>query len=133
VFLVSRWLAGNLAAYEQTNNTQIPIIWDPVMFTTSEHAVISGEHQTNVGAYLHLAKQVTLLTPNYNELMVLAGTFEGKGQTEQLALDHLAQLVETDVLVTVGDSHNRQKCLSSGLRSSTKTGSSDESINGFFR
>lgn len=106
VFLVGRWLAGNLAAYEQTHNTQIPIIWDPVMFTTSEHALISGEHQTNVSAYLHLAKQVTLLTPNYNELMVLAGTFEGKGQTEQLALDHLSQLVETNVLVTGGDSQD---------------------------
>jgi hydroxymethylpyrimidine kinase/phosphomethylpyrimidine kinase/thiamine-phosphate diphosphorylase len=108
VLLISNWLADNLADYEQNHDTRIPIIWDPVMFTTSGHALTSGKHQANVDAYLRLTKQVTLLTPNYNELMVLAGTFEGKGQTEQSALDHLSQLVETNILVTGGDSQNLQ-------------------------
>jgi hydroxymethylpyrimidine kinase/phosphomethylpyrimidine kinase/thiamine-phosphate diphosphorylase len=115
VLLVSHWLAVNLAAYEQTHDTKIPIIWDPVMFTTSGHALTSGEHQANVDAYLRLAKQVTLLTLSCNELMVLAGTFEGKGQSAQStqsaqsaqsALDHLYQLVETNILVIGGDSQN---------------------------
>jgi hydroxymethylpyrimidine kinase/phosphomethylpyrimidine kinase/thiamine-phosphate diphosphorylase len=116
VHLLSHWLAGNLAAYEQTHHIQIPIIWDPVMFTTSGHALTTGKQQANIDAYFCLAKQVNLLTPNLSELKVLAGAFEGQcegqGQGQEkdelAALDHLAEFVETNILLTGGDSQDSQ-------------------------
>jgi hydroxymethylpyrimidine kinase/phosphomethylpyrimidine kinase/thiamine-phosphate diphosphorylase len=108
VHLVSHWLAGNLAAYEQTHHIQIPIIWDPVMFTTSGHALTTGKKQVNLDAYFRLAKQVNLLTPNLSELKLLAATFEEHEKDKLAALDHLAELVETNILLTGGDSQNSQ-------------------------
>lgn len=108
VQLVSHWLANNLAAYEQTHHVQIPVIWDPVMLASSGQVLTEDKQPLNVDVYLRLAKQVTLLTPNLNELRLLSEKFAGQKQTELAVLEGLAQLVQSNVLLTGGDSQDTQ-------------------------
>ena len=116
VHIISQWLASNLVAYEQTHRIQIPIIWDPVLSTISGHVLSTGKQQANFDAYLRLAKQVNLLTPNLSELKMLVAAFEGQCEEqaqeqkkgELAALDHVADLVGTNILLTGGDSQDSQ-------------------------
>jgi hydroxymethylpyrimidine kinase/phosphomethylpyrimidine kinase/thiamine-phosphate diphosphorylase len=103
--LVSHWLGTELANYQHKYNVDIPIIWDPVMVSTSGHSLTLANSQPNMQDYLSLANQVTLMTPNGFELKQLADMLRSDGDdTSNSDLDCVAHALPTNILVTGGDS-----------------------------
>ncbi|WP_342805313.1 thiamine phosphate synthase [Alteromonas sp. M12] len=108
---ISEWLASKLASYEQTNNLQIPVIWDPVMVSTSGQTLSRYKQPSSYSAYLQLAKYVTLITPNRYELGVLLelSQLPNHAQQEELTnLDNLANFLGCNILYTGGDVRNSE-------------------------
>ncbi|MFA3792388.1 thiamine phosphate synthase [Aliiglaciecola sp. SL4] len=103
---ISEWLISKLKPYEKANNLQIPVIWDPVMVSTSGQSLSSHHQQDSYAAYLQLAKQVSLITPNRHELGVLLELSQLPNLThhEQIAnLENLAKRLDCNILFTGGD------------------------------
>ncbi|GAB2699861.1 thiamine phosphate synthase [Aliiglaciecola aliphaticivorans] len=104
---ISEWLANSLKPYEQANNLQIPVIWDPVMVSTSGQSLTTNNEQKAHSAYLELAKSVSLLTPNNYELATLLELCHIPTPTHQdplTDLEKLGNLLNCNILLTGGDS-----------------------------
>jgi hydroxymethylpyrimidine kinase/phosphomethylpyrimidine kinase/thiamine-phosphate diphosphorylase len=105
--LVSHWLGSELANYQHQHKVDIPIIWDPVMVSTSGQSLTLANNQPCMQDYLSLANQVTLMTPNEFELKQLADMLRSDGDdTSNSDLDCVAHALPTNILVTGGDSHD---------------------------
>jgi hydroxymethylpyrimidine kinase/phosphomethylpyrimidine kinase/thiamine-phosphate diphosphorylase len=101
--LVSRWLETVLADYLQQHKLDIPIIWDPVTIPNDGHLLMLVNNKPTAHDYLCLAKQVTLITLNECELKQFADMFTSEGASSQCALDHVANALSTNILVTEED------------------------------
>jgi hydroxymethylpyrimidine kinase/phosphomethylpyrimidine kinase/thiamine-phosphate diphosphorylase len=101
--VVSRWLETVLADYQQQHKLDIPIIWDPVIVPNDGHLLTLVNNKPTAHDYLCLAKQVTLITPNECELKQFADMFTSESVSSQCALDHVANALPTNILVTEED------------------------------
>lgn len=106
VKLVCDWLALNLASYKSSHGIEVPVIWDPVMVASSGQTLSSEDKQTPADAYISLAKQVTLLTPNLQELLALIGLQADRVGCEKSSLVIFRELVKTNVLLTGGNNQS---------------------------
>jgi hydroxymethylpyrimidine kinase/phosphomethylpyrimidine kinase/thiamine-phosphate diphosphorylase len=103
--IVSGWLETVFADYQQKHNIDIPIIWDPVMVSTSGQSLTLANNEPSVQDYSSLAKQVTLITPNRFELNQLAAMLRSDDDiTSQSDFDCVAKVLPSNILVTGGDS-----------------------------
>ncbi|GAB56076.1 hydroxymethylpyrimidine kinase [Glaciecola punicea ACAM 611] len=100
--LISHWLSNTLRPYQQQHDLLIPVIWDPVMVSTSGQSLTLANNSPTVDDYISLANHVTLITPNAFELQVLARLLQAQGNTSQEPLECLANAVLSGVLVTGG-------------------------------
>ncbi|WP_158965725.1 bifunctional hydroxymethylpyrimidine kinase/phosphomethylpyrimidine kinase [Paraglaciecola sp. L3A3] len=110
VQFISQWLADNLTLLEKSLGQSIPVIWDPVMITSTGHMLTESDTAPTVTDYLQLAKQVTLITPNFKEFTHLTQTEMLPEQEElwQNQLQLMVQQLATNVLLTGGD-HAKQQ------------------------
>ncbi|MDP5129953.1 MAG: bifunctional hydroxymethylpyrimidine kinase/phosphomethylpyrimidine kinase [Paraglaciecola sp.] len=101
---LSQWLSETFANYQQQLQVSIPIIWDPVMLATTGQSLTDKDAPPLLADYLHLAKQVSLLTPNAQELRYLLNADVAVEHTEQwwLWLEILAHSIRSNVLLTGG-------------------------------
>ncbi|MEP1870393.1 MAG: bifunctional hydroxymethylpyrimidine kinase/phosphomethylpyrimidine kinase [Paraglaciecola sp.] len=106
VKLVRDWLAKTLASYKKKHGVEIPIIWDPVMVASSGQELLSENQIIPADLYLSLAKQVTLLTPNLQELQTLTSGNHNQGNGDHGTLVNLSQLINTNILQTGGDNQS---------------------------
>ncbi|WP_133469814.1 bifunctional hydroxymethylpyrimidine kinase/phosphomethylpyrimidine kinase [Paraglaciecola marina] len=106
VKLVRDWLAENLASYKKNHGVEIPIIWDPVMMASSGQELLSENQRIPADLYLSLAKQVTLLTPNLQELQALTSDNHNQGNGDHGTLVNLSQLININILLTGGDNQS---------------------------
>jgi hydroxymethylpyrimidine kinase/phosphomethylpyrimidine kinase/thiamine-phosphate diphosphorylase len=105
--LISQWLETVLANHQQKHELDIPIIWDPVMVSNDGQSLTVVNNEPTVHDYLSLAKQVTLITPSGFELKHLADMFTIDDVSGESALDCLANVLSTNILITEGDSDNK--------------------------
>ncbi|MCF2949151.1 bifunctional hydroxymethylpyrimidine kinase/phosphomethylpyrimidine kinase [Paraglaciecola aquimarina] len=99
------WLQNELGKLEAQLGRKIPVIWDPVMLATAGQALTESNLSPSLKDYLKLAKQVSLITPNYQELDFL--TQENANQDEQGSWQQKIELLKnstnTNVLFTGGE------------------------------
>ncbi len=104
VQFIADWLQAELPALEAELGRQIPIIWDPVMVASSGDALTDNQDAAHITAYLNLAAQSTLITPNTRELASLLDIAnQNKSEHLQAKVKRLSSIVGTNVLATGGD------------------------------
>lgn len=101
---IAEWLQVQLPALEAELGRDIPVIWDPVMVASSGDALTDSQDNASMTAYLQLAAQSTLLTPNSRELDALLNIAKQSSSVHlQSRVKLLSGIVGTNVLVTGGD------------------------------
>lgn len=103
VQILTSWLRQHIPILEQKTGQSIPIVWDPVMIASTGQALNERGKAPSAKDYLALAKCVSLITPNIDELQVLFDTTLDKIQGEQSNLSYFATLLNTNILLTGGD------------------------------
>lgn len=110
VQLLTTWLRCELPVLERKLGHTIPVIWDPVMLASTGQTLTNSDNAPTVDDYLQLGRQVTLITPNYQEINYLLST-QTASQSIVSAKDLvnlLVQIVKTNVLLTGGDQSGQQ-------------------------
>ncbi|MDU0352928.1 bifunctional hydroxymethylpyrimidine kinase/phosphomethylpyrimidine kinase [Paraglaciecola aquimarina] len=110
VRLLSHWLQTNLDALAAKLGQSIPVIWDPVMLASNGHMLTESTAAPSTSDYLALAKQVSLITPNYSEFCRLTETNHSENMHDdwQQQLQKFVQKTGTNVLLTGGDQASQQ-------------------------
>ncbi|WP_072884340.1 hydroxymethylpyrimidine/phosphomethylpyrimidine kinase [Chryseobacterium takakiae] len=85
------------------NNPEAKIIWDPVLKSTSEFSFFD---MNTISQLKYIIRQITLITPNYNEYNILKteGLFEELGNSCSILIKggHREDNIGTDILMEKG-------------------------------